>query len=76
MSDVRRVFTVQAIRAFLYGFSSILIGASLAATGSGSVADNLAYWAGYRQGGVSVNAAADTSEECRSSRQPEGGPGR
>ena len=33
MSDVRTIFTVQAIRAFLYGFSSILIGASLAAGG-------------------------------------------
>lgn len=38
MSDVRRVFTVQAIRAFLYGFSSILIGASLAAGGLDTVA--------------------------------------
>lgn len=33
MSDVRLIFSVQAIRAFLYGFSSIIIGASLAATG-------------------------------------------
>jgi MFS family permease len=33
MSDVRLIFLVQAVRAFLYGFSSILIGASLAATG-------------------------------------------
>ena len=33
MSDVRIIFSVQAIRAFLYGFSSILIGASLAAGG-------------------------------------------
>lgn len=33
MSDVRRIFSVQAIRAFIYGFGSILIGASLAATG-------------------------------------------
>ena len=33
MSDVRRIYLVQAVRAFLYGFSSILIGASLAATG-------------------------------------------
>jgi len=33
MSDVRRIFSIQAVRAFLYGFSSILIGASLAATG-------------------------------------------
>lgn len=33
MSDVRLIFTVQAVRAFLYGFSSILIGASLAASG-------------------------------------------
>ena len=33
MSDVWLIFTVQAVRAFLYGFASILIGASLAATG-------------------------------------------
>ena len=33
MSDVRLIFSVQAIRAFLYGFSSILIGASLAESG-------------------------------------------
>jgi MFS family permease len=33
VSDVRLIFTVQAVRAFLYGFASILIGASLAATG-------------------------------------------
>ena len=33
MSDVRRIYLVQAVRAFLYGFSSLLIGASLAATG-------------------------------------------
>ncbi|MCV0402794.1 MAG: MFS transporter [Chloroflexi bacterium] len=33
MSDVRLIFSIQAVRAFLYGFSSILIGASLAAGG-------------------------------------------
>jgi len=33
VSDVRLIFSVQAVRAFLYGFSSILIGSSLAATG-------------------------------------------
>jgi MFS family permease len=33
VSDVRRIFAIQAVRAFLYGFSSILVGASLAATG-------------------------------------------
>ena len=33
MSDVRLIFSVQAVRAFLYGFSSILIGSSLAASG-------------------------------------------
>ena len=33
MSDVRLIYLVQAVRAFLYGFSSILIGASLAAGG-------------------------------------------
>ena len=33
MSDVRLIFSVQAVRAFLYGFGSVLIGASLAADG-------------------------------------------
>jgi MFS family permease len=33
VSDVRLIFSVQAVRAFLYGFGSILIGASLAAGG-------------------------------------------
>ncbi len=33
MSDVRRIFSIQAVRAFLYGFSSIIVGASLAASG-------------------------------------------
>jgi MFS family permease len=33
MSDVRLIFSIQAVRAFLYGFSSIIIGASLAAAG-------------------------------------------
>lgn len=33
MSDVGLIFAVQAIRAFLYGFASILIGASLARSG-------------------------------------------
>ena len=38
MSDVRLIFAVQAVRAFLYGFSSILIGASLAGTGLDALA--------------------------------------
>jgi MFS family permease len=33
VSDVRLIFSIQAVRALLYGFSSIIIGASLAATG-------------------------------------------
>ena len=33
MSDLRLIFLVQAVRASLYGFSSILIGSSLAASG-------------------------------------------
>jgi MFS family permease len=35
MSDVRLIFSVQAVRAFLYGFGSIIIGSSLAASGLG-----------------------------------------
>ncbi|HEY7583675.1 MAG TPA: MFS transporter [Acidimicrobiia bacterium] len=38
MTDVRLIFSVQAVRAILYGFSSILIGSSLAASGLDSVA--------------------------------------
>ncbi|HEY8170635.1 MAG TPA: MFS transporter [Candidatus Limnocylindria bacterium] len=45
MSDVRRIFTVQAIRAFLYGFSSILIGSSLAASGLDDVAVGIIFTA-------------------------------
>jgi MFS family permease len=37
VSDVRRIFLVQAVRAFLYGFSSIVIGASLASSGVDTV---------------------------------------
>ena len=33
MSDVRAIFAIQGIRAFLYGFASILIGSSLAEGG-------------------------------------------
>ena len=33
MSDVRLIYLIQAVRAFLYGFSSILVGSSLAAAG-------------------------------------------
>jgi MFS family permease len=38
VSDVRLIFSIQAIRAFLYGFGSIIIGASLAATGLNDLA--------------------------------------
>ncbi|MCC6617462.1 MAG: MFS transporter [Chloroflexi bacterium] len=38
MADVRVIYSIQAIRAFLYGFASILIGASLAASGLDAVA--------------------------------------
>ena len=38
MSDVRIIFSVQAVRAFLYGFSSILIGSALAASGLDAIA--------------------------------------
>jgi MFS family permease len=33
MRDVRTIFAIQGIRAFLYGFASILIGSSLAEGG-------------------------------------------
>ncbi len=45
MSDVRLIFSVQAVRAFLYGFSSILIGSSLAATGLDAAAVGLVFTA-------------------------------
>jgi MFS family permease len=38
VSDVRIIFSVQAVRAFLYGFSSILIGSALAASGLDAIA--------------------------------------
>jgi MFS family permease len=41
VSDVRVIFAIQAVRAFLYGFSSILIGSSLAASGLDDVAVGL-----------------------------------
>lgn len=37
-ADVRRIYSVQAVRAFLYGFSSILFGSSLAASGLDDIA--------------------------------------
>ncbi len=45
MSDVRRIFSIQAVRAFLYGFSSILIGSSLAASGLDPAAVGLVFTA-------------------------------
>ncbi|MGH2446273.1 MAG: MFS transporter [Candidatus Limnocylindria bacterium] len=45
MSDVRLIFSVQAVRAFLYGFSSILIGSSLAATGLDEAAVGIVFTA-------------------------------
>jgi MFS family permease len=45
VSDVRLIFSVQAIRAFLYGFSAILIGASLAASGLDETAVGIVFTA-------------------------------
>lgn len=45
MSDVRLIFSVQAVRASLYGFSSILIGSSLAATGLDEAAVGIVFTA-------------------------------
>ncbi len=45
MSDVRLIFLVQAVRAFLYGFSSILIGTSLAASGLDATAVGVVFTA-------------------------------
>jgi len=45
MSDVRLIFSIQAVRAFLYGFSSILIGSSLAATGLDAAAVGVVFTA-------------------------------
>lgn len=45
MSDVRLIFSIQAIRATLYGFGSILIGASLAAGGLDELAVGIVFTA-------------------------------
>jgi MFS family permease len=45
VSDVRVIFSVQAVRAFLYGFSAILIGASLAASGLDDAAVGIVFTA-------------------------------
>jgi len=45
MCDVRLIFSIQAIRAALYGFGSILIGASLAASGLDPAAVGLVFTA-------------------------------
>jgi MFS family permease len=45
VSDVRLIFSVQAVRAFLYGFASILIGASLAETGLDELAVGMVFTA-------------------------------
>jgi MFS family permease len=45
VSDVRLIFSVQAVRAFLYGFASILIGASLAETGLDELAVGVVFTA-------------------------------
>lgn len=45
MRDVRIIFSIQAIRAFLYGFASILIGASLAQSGLDEAAVGLIFTA-------------------------------
>jgi hypothetical protein len=45
VTDVRVIFSVQAVRAFLYGFSSILIGSSLAASGLDATAVGIVFTA-------------------------------
>ncbi|HET8586311.1 MAG TPA: MFS transporter, partial [Candidatus Limnocylindria bacterium] len=45
MSDVRLIFSIQAIRAALYGFGSILIGASLGQSGLDAAAVGLVFTA-------------------------------
>ena len=64
MSDVRLIFSIQAVRAFLYGFSSILIGASLAATGLDAAAVGMVFTAMLLQ--PAFGCVIDTSR-CPSS---------
>lgn len=45
MSDVRLIFSIQAVRACIYGFSSILIGSSLAASGLDATAVGVVFTA-------------------------------
>lgn len=56
MTDVGRIFLIQAIRAFLYGFSSILIGSSLAATGLDELAVGIVFTA--MLAGVAISSLA------------------
>ena len=37
-ADLRRILGIQAVRAFLYGFGAVILGASLAATGASDLA--------------------------------------
>lgn len=62
MSDVRRIFTVQAVRAFLYGFSSIVIGASLASSGLDTMAVGVVFTAILLGTGVSSLAVGRWGE--------------
>jgi MFS family permease len=37
-ADLRRILGIQAVRAFLYGFGAVILGASLAASGTSDLA--------------------------------------
>jgi predicted MFS family arabinose efflux permease len=61
-SDLARILTIQALRAFLYGFGSILIGAELAEGGYSSAQVGLVFTAmlaGFASISIAVGTAGD-----------------
>ena len=75
MSDVRLIYLVQAVRAFLYGFSSILIGASLAAGGLDEAAVGAVFTAmllGMAISSLSVGRWGEATRTAKDLRRPAG----
>jgi len=61
-ADLRRILGIQAVRAFLYGFGAVILGASLAASGASNVAVGLlsaAILAGMAISAITVGILGD-----------------
>lgn len=61
-ADLRRILGIQAVRAFLYGFGAVILGASLAASGTSDVAVGIlgaAILAGMAISAVTVGILGD-----------------